>query len=114
MKITLALIILLIFSQGCTMFDKGEHLLAEHQEIDGNKIKIYYVSLGATTNDVIQVRRSNNDTVLWVSDKYNYLASSKLINDTCLKLILSDTGYHNHDNKLDTIIVNIRLAQNLK
>ena len=107
MKSIIAVIIVL-FSQGCTMFEKDEKLLAEHQKSDGEKIKIYYVGLGATTSDVIQVRKSNQDKPLWVSEKYNYLESSKLITDTSLRLVLTDTGYHNYNNKLDTIIVNVK------
>ena len=93
---------------GCALFEKDKILLAEHQKSNGEKIKIYYVSLGATTNDVIQVRKSNKKIPLWVNEKYNYLENSKLLNDSSLQLILSDTGFHNHNNKLDTIIVNVK------
>jgi hypothetical protein len=43
-------------------------------------------------NDVIQVRKANQEKPLWVNEKYNYLESSKLINDTSLQIVLSDTG----------------------
>jgi hypothetical protein len=82
--------------------------LAEHKKSNGEKIKVYYVGLGATTSDVMQVRKSNQDKPLWVSDKYNYLNSSVLINDTSLQLVLSDTGYHNYNNKIDTVFVSIK------
>jgi len=39
------------------MFEKDEKLLKEHVKSNGEKIGIYYVGLGATTNDVIQVRK---------------------------------------------------------
>ena len=107
MKLIIILTVVL-FSQGCTLFEKDEKLLAEHQKSNGEKIKIYYVGLGATTSDVIQVRKSNQDKPIWVNDKYNYIESSKLINDSSLQLVLSDTGYHNNNNKLDTIIVNVK------
>jgi hypothetical protein len=55
MRIIAALFIL--FSQGCTMFETDETLLAQHKKSNGEIIKIYYVALGATTNDVIQVRK---------------------------------------------------------
>jgi hypothetical protein len=45
------------------------------------------VSLGATTNDVMQVRKSHNSTPIWVSEKYDYLESSTLLNDTLLQLV---------------------------
>jgi hypothetical protein len=101
-------IFIILFSQGCTMFEKDETLLAEHKKSNGEKIKIYYVGLGATTSDVIQVRKANQDKPLWVNDKYNYMASSMLINDSSLQIVLSDTGYHNNNNKLDTIIINVK------
>lgn len=107
MKVTIT-IIFFLFIQGCTLFKKDETLLAEHKKYNGEKIKIYYVGLGATTNDVIQIRKGNQEKPLWVSDKYNFMESSKLINDTLLQLILSDTGFHNYKNKLDTLIINVK------
>ena len=106
-KITLLILISLII-QGCNLFSNDEKLLAEHIQANGNKIKIYYVSLGATTNDVLQVRKDGKDTPIWVSDKYNFVASSKLIDDTLLVLVLSDTGYLNKNNKFDTVLVNVK------
>jgi hypothetical protein len=107
MKSIMAAFIMLL-SQGCTMFEKDETLLAEHKKSNGERIKIYYVGLGATTNDVLQVRKENQNKLLWANDKYNYMISSKLINDTILEIVLSDTGYHNYNNKPDTIILNVR------
>jgi hypothetical protein len=107
MKTSIMLIIGL-FIQGCTLFEKDEKLLTEHKKNNGEKIGVYYVGLGATTNDVIQVRKSNQNKPIMVFEKYNYLKSSKLVDDTTLLLILSDTGYHNYNNKLDTIIVHVK------
>ena len=107
MKLIISITIL-VLSAGCTLFEKNERLLAEYKKRDGNKIMIYYVGSDATTSDVIQVRKYNYDKPLWVNEKYNYLESSKLINDTSLELVLSDTGYHNNNNKLDTIILNVK------
>jgi len=81
--------IMILFSHGCTIFEKDETLLAEHKKSNGEKIKIYYVGLGATTNDVIQVRKSNQEKPLWVNDKYNYLKSSKLMDDNSLQIVLT-------------------------
>ena len=107
MKILILLLVVSVFNS-CNIFEKDERILAEHQRSNGEKIKIYYVSLGATTNDVIQVRKTSQDKPLWVSDGYNYLGNSKLINDTSLQLIVSDTGYNNYNNKSDTIFVHIK------
>lgn len=102
------IIVIMSLIQACNLFDKDERLLFEHKKSNGERIQVYYVGLGAATNDVIQVRQANLEKPLWVSDKYNYLKSSTLVNDTSLQLILSDTGYHNYANKPDTIFVNIR------
>ena len=61
----------MLFIHGCTIFEKEEILLAEHTKMNGEKIKIYYVGLGATTNDVIQIRKNDTNDLLWVNDKYN-------------------------------------------
>ncbi len=107
MKSIIAIFIILII-QGCTMFEKDETLLAEYKKSNGEKIKIYYVGLGATTSDVMQVRKSNQHNPLWVSDKYNNLNSSALINDISLQLVLSDTGYHNYNSKIDTVFISVK------
>ena len=106
MKSIVALFIILLI-QGCTFFEKDETLLAEHKRSNGERIGVYYVGIGATTSDVIQVRKIANDKPIWVSDKYNCLKSSSLINDTYLQLVLTDTGFNNYNNKLDTISVNL-------
>jgi len=102
------LILLAPFFVSCHIFEKNERLLVDHTKNNGEKIEIYYVELGATTNDVIQVRKENQEKPIWVSEKYNYIKSSKLIDDTLLQLVLSDTGYHNYNNKLDTLNINVK------
>ncbi len=104
-RYTIAFALLILY--GCNLFEKDERLLAEHLRKNGEKINIYYVSLGATTNDVIQVRKSNKDSVVWAEDKYNYLKDSKLINDTALQMVLTDTGT-NFKNELDTVNIRIK------
>jgi hypothetical protein len=103
----LMLLITILFIHGCTIFEKEETLLAEHTKTTGEKISIYYVGLGATTTDVIQIRKNGVNKPLWVNDKYNCLNSSRLINDSSLQIVLSDTGYHNRS-KMDTLIVNVK------
>jgi hypothetical protein len=97
-------------AEGCNLFEKNERLLAEHIKSNKEKISVYYVQLGATTNDVIQVRinKSNKTERLIKAFEKNYLQSSKLTSDTSLELILNDTGYHNYNNKADTLIVNVK------
>ena len=107
MKLLICLLTISII-QDCNLFTKDEKLLAEHKKSNGEKVGIYYVGLGATTRDVIQVRKSNDDKPIKIFEKYNCLTSSRLINDTSLQLVLTDTGYHNHNNRLDTILVNVK------
>lgn len=108
MKRAIGILAINLLVQSCILFEKDERLLAEHKRANGGNIKIYFVGLGATTNDVIQVRKSSSEKPIWVSDKYNYLKGSVILNDTSLQLLLSDTGYHNYTNKPDTILVNIK------
>jgi hypothetical protein len=93
---------------GCSIFPKQETLLAKHKRTNGDEIGIYQVSMGATTNDVIQVRKKNQNKVLWVSENYNCLKHSMLISDSILQLALTDTGFNNYSNPIDTINVMLR------
>jgi hypothetical protein len=97
-----------LFYCGCTIFEKDERILSKHIRNNGEVIQVDYVSLGATTNDVMQVRKSHNSTPIWVSEKYDYLESSTLLNDTLLQLVLGDTGYLGKNKQLDTILVKIK------
>jgi hypothetical protein len=99
--------IFMILILGCNIFPKREILLVEHKQISGDEIRIYQISMGATTNDVIQVR-NNQNKVLWASENYNCLKNSILISDSVLLLTLTDTGYNNYDNKIDSIRVKIK------
>jgi hypothetical protein len=93
---------------GCSIFPKQEVLLAKHKIANGDEIGIYQVSMGATTNNAIQIRKKNQNKILWASENYNCLKHSMLISDSILQLELTDTGYHNYDNPIDTIRVMIR------
>jgi hypothetical protein len=92
--------------QSCTLFEKDEKLLKEYINSNGEKIRIYYVGFGATTNDVIQVRKEHQEKPLKVFEKYNSLVSSRLIDDTNLQVVLNDTGYY--ENTADTFLVSIK------
>lgn len=95
--------ILFLLAQGCTIFEKDEKMMAEHTRLNGEKVGIYRVGLGATTNDVFQVRKGMQEKPVWVSERYNYLRSSHLYHDTILQFLLSDTGY-GQINKIDTVL----------
>ncbi len=108
MKMILKIFAVALFIQSCTIFDKDETLLSEHKLANGDKVNVYFVGLGATTNDVIQVRKSGSDTPIWISEKYNFLKASELVGDTAVRLVLGDTGYYDYPRKFDTITVNIK------
>lgn len=68
---------------------------------------IYFVSTGATTESVLQIRKkslNDKNAILKNLTKYNYLENSKLVNDSTLSLILKDTTYFKG---LDTIMLKI-------
>ena len=91
----------------CTLFPIDERLLAEHTRVNGDKIMIYFVSTGATTESVLQIRKkslNDKNAILKNLTKYNYLENSKLVNDSTLSLILKDTTYFKG---LDTIMLKI-------
>jgi hypothetical protein len=95
--------IFLIYS--CNLYEKEERLLVSYAISNEKKVNIYYIDMGATTKEVIQIRLSKinkNDSVIMNIEK-NYLQSSKLLNDTTLLVVLKDTG----SIKLDTSIVKI-------
>jgi hypothetical protein len=102
------IIVFSFFLFGCSIFPKQEILLAKHQKLNGEELGIYHVSMGATTNDVIQVRRVNQNKILWVSENYNCLKHSILISDSILQLVLTDTGFNNYSNVIDTINVSVK------
>ena len=101
------IIFMIIFFIGCTIFKKEETLLAEHALTNGDKIQIYFVAVGATAQDNIQVRKLPDNKIIASFEKYNYLKGSYLINDSILHLILIDTGY-NKTNKFDTLTVEVK------
>jgi hypothetical protein len=102
------LIVPIVFMQGCLgkMFDKDEKKLMSYKKSNGKEISIVQIGLGATTEDVIQVRYEEKKEPIKIFTKYNYLEFSKLIDDTTLQMVLNDTGYFK--NKADTFFIKIK------
>ena len=75
-------------------------------------LNLYYIAGNATAQNVIQVRQQLNDTetVLQNYEKFNFVNSYEIPNDTTLQLVLSDTtfidGYAG--GKADTILLKIQ------
>lgn len=107
MKKSFIILSLFFLIQGCFGFEKDETLLITHQKSNGDIIEIYFVVLGATTSDVIQVRKSSQNEPI-KAFKHNVLKKSVLLNDNELLLILSDSTYDNYLPVFDTVIVNLR------
>ena len=82
-------------------------LLAEHTSSKGVKIKIYAVYLGTTANDNLQVRVEEKENPLWITEDYEYLKSSQLINDSTLQLVLFNV-FIQDTSKLDTVAVSLK------
>lgn len=95
----------LLFFTSCNIFDKKEVLLDRHEINNEYSISAYYVGVGATTNDVVQIRKEKIDgsvSIIKVFENYNYVNFINVNKDT-LKVILNDTsGWIT--NKADTII----------
>jgi hypothetical protein len=76
----------------------------------GKIVKLYYVEVGATANEVIQVRKVNKDNkeVLLNSYEHNFVKEVKFVSADTLFLILADTTSFGLSKKLDTIILNVK------
>jgi len=75
--------------------------LSSYTTSGGDKFSIYFVDMGATTKEVIQVRSSKvlaNNGVIAIFEK-NFLRESKLIGDTMLLLIVKDSGSFKQDSE---------------
>jgi len=106
-----ALICTIIFSlTACNMFEKQEKLLQTLNNSDGKTIKFYAVDLGATTNDVIQVRKVNKDNTETLIHAYehNLLKGARFITNDSLVIIFSDTTIYGPSKRADTVGIMIR------
>jgi hypothetical protein len=72
----------------CTFFEKDERFIQTVYSPNGNVVKLYYVGLGATTNDVIQIRKVNNgnDETVVKAYEHNIVNSAKFITKDSLPL----------------------------
>ncbi|WP_343704262.1 hypothetical protein [Chitinophaga sp.] len=79
------------------MFEVTEISLASHPVKSGNyTVEIKYVTAGATTVDVMQVRKVHNDgkvDIVKNIEGYNDLIYSYLTGDSVLYMMIRDTGY---------------------
>ena len=92
MKNWLFLLVLLLTN--CAEFTKQEKKLGEYSQND-TKAKIYLVSLGATTNDVIQVRiqkRNEVEKIVKTFDNYNLLSDFVFMDSATFKIVIGSEG----------------------
>ena len=77
------------------MFPKDEHFLGRYKMNNITTIELHYIGLGATTKDIIEVRKKTADGTTLVTriEGFNdtYKVEMKSINDTLLKIIFTDT-----------------------
>lgn len=80
------------------MFEVTEISLASHPVKSGDyTVEIKYVAAGATTEDVMQVRRVHNNGKVDIVKNiqgYNDLIYSYLRGDSVLYMMIRDTGYY--------------------
>ncbi|WP_343673022.1 hypothetical protein [Chitinophaga sp.] len=92
------------------MFDV-ENISLARISVKGKRfvIGVNYIAPGATAEDVIQVRKMyGNGEIDVVKNftEYNNFIDATLINDSLLKLVLSDTGYYN--SRPDTLVIKFK------
>lgn len=108
--LSVALILFFWLTNSFTMFEVQEETLASYSISGKNfKIEIKRVAAGATTSDVIQIRKIYSEgkfEVLKSIDGYSDLISSNVIADSVLRIIVKDSGYAN--NSPDTLEVKFR------
>jgi len=93
----------------CNLFEKEERLIHTLSSTDGKVVKFYYVALGATTNDVIQIRKVDKDKETIVQAyEHNFLNSARFITNDSLRVILSDTTLYRASKVVDTIMIYVK------
>jgi len=70
-------------------------------------INLYYIPGNATAQNIIQVKQvlNNGESVLHNYERYNFVNSYEIVNDTTLSLILSDTTFP--ERKADTVFLKL-------
>ena len=103
----LYLLYCLIILLSCSFLSHPK-LLKQFTLKDGTVIGIYVVYGSATTNDAIIIERKSNYTSTRVDffERYNFLDSSRLLNDTTLLIVVKDSGI-GYSNPADTFNVNL-------
>lgn len=86
-------IVLILIVTSCSFFPKEEVLLSKCSISKDLEIRAYYVALGATTNEVVQLRKasSNGEEIIEVFENYNEATIISATDTSCL-IILNYTG----------------------
>jgi len=96
-----------VFSCDFSLFPNNEKLLSQIK-VNNFDLKAYYLSLGATTNDVVQVRKSDstgNEIILKVFENYN---SAELIKvDSNKVFVVLEDRFKGAKNPPDTVKLEI-------
>ena len=95
MKRYLVILLILAFQACIDLFPKNEKLLKEYVLRNGEKIQLYYINLGATSSNIIQIRKKNRgqNSLISIIKGFNdtYPIEVNQINDTLLKITFIDT-----------------------
>jgi hypothetical protein len=105
-----AVYLLGVLFASCNLFEKQERLIQTIKSTNGKHVKIYFVGLGATTNDVVQVRKVDNDgnETLAQAYEHNFLDSARFITADSLLVVLSDTSIYGKSKKMNSALVVIK------
>ncbi|WP_462267854.1 hypothetical protein [Mucilaginibacter sp.] len=106
--LTLTTLTIIVF--GCDLKTKSERLILTKKSSIGQVVKFYYVEVGATANDVMQLRQVTNDSheVLIKAYEHNLLKEVKFTSKDSLFFVLSDTTSFGLSKNSDTIKVKIK------
>jgi hypothetical protein len=90
----------------CSPFPKEEKLLKTYT-LENRLFEAYYVGLGATTNDVIQVKEvvDQQRKLIKAFEGYNHVLDLRLEDPKTLIIVLSDTSHF--FNKPDTLRIDL-------
>lgn len=75
------------------------------------KLRIVYIPSNATIQSSIQVRTlsvNKEEKLLQEFERYNYLQSYRLLNDTVLMIVVKDTVSYLGSQRFDTMIVKLK------
>gem|GEM_PF-5706796 len=97
MKKILFFLLLVLINVSCfELFNKNERLINSYKLNNSNDvIELYFIGLGTTTNNVIEIRKTNSSQTKVIKKikgpNDTYKVDIQQINDTLIKIVFTDT-----------------------